>query len=445
MKGTFTLVMLVFAFAGASPSGASVWTEIPLPPRVASFNAMAVGTTHVFAAMRDSSDNDLGLFRTPIGSPGTWEPLGLATARDMIVAGDQDQYLLVRQYGAPKIVYSSDGGLTWVPRDAGIPQLYAISLGWNGHYPGTVYAGATDNYENVGTYASDDFGATWRYWEICDYGITRGMYEIDSRQMGGPSAWALDYTGYFEDLLWKTDDGGRSWVSYGLGEGWGILNLAASQREDRSVYLLTQNRVLRSTDGVVQQFGSPPFADRTNVAIESPLWDPDRVYAAGLTPGDNYLSVAFASDPLTDWTTIREGLPDRQSPDPLWDTWRFQLVAAPGRPLLFFSSWGLGLWMRDMTDVAGVESQASTIRLLLSCPMPNPASRAVEFIVAGKASADVTILDALGRVVRRLGEVSGRHTWDGFLDSGRPAPAGVFYVRASGESGTSTRRITLVR
>jgi hypothetical protein len=51
------------------------------------------------------------------------------------------------------------------------------------------------------------------------------------------------------------------------------------------------------------------------------------------------------------------------------------------------------------------------------------------------------VLDASGRIVRRLTASGGPVQWDGRDDRGTPAAAGMYWVRYDGAAGTITKRI----
>jgi hypothetical protein len=87
-----------------------------------------------------------------------------------------------------------------------------------------------------------------------------------------------------------------------------------------------------------------------------------------------------------------------------------------------------------------------------SAAFPNPSSGACRIALPvgseGPASADV--LDASGRIVRRL--LDGPHPagdysleWDGKDDAGRELPAGVYFTHVTTAQGTTTGRVVLAR
>lgn len=88
----------------------------------------------------------------------------------------------------------------------------------------------------------------------------------------------------------------------------------------------------------------------------------------------------------------------------------------------------------------------------LSTVTPNPAfgEARVEWVLSRAGATDIRIFDLAGREVSMVtrGEYGvGRHEarWDGRLDGGRLAPAGMYVVRVSSRDLTSTHRILLLR
>jgi hypothetical protein len=83
---------------------------------------------------------------------------------------------------------------------------------------------------------------------------------------------------------------------------------------------------------------------------------------------------------------------------------------------------------------------------------PNPCNPATWFTCAMTARAEATldIVDARGRLVRRLwtgslGPGTHRFHWDGRSDDGRPAPSGVYVARLGAAGSWQGRKLTLVR
>ncbi len=95
---------------------------------------------------------------------------------------------------------------------------------------------------------------------------------------------------------------------------------------------------------------------------------------------------------------------------------------------------------------------AGLARPLLLVPSPNPfrGRTVVSFVLPESDHVDVSVFDTSGRRVGRLGEGTygvGAHelAWDGRLDSGEQAPAGLYYIRLRTSTHQETRKVFLER
>jgi hypothetical protein len=95
-----------------------------------------------------------------------------------------------------------------------------------------------------------------------------------------------------------------------------------------------------------------------------------------------------------------------------------------------------------------IESPGIPARLGLAPPAPNPSTGDVQlsFTLPRPSRARLSIYDVTGRLVRSLVDAtlaSGAHsaTWDGRDDAGRPAPSGVYFVRAQAGGSEVTQKI----
>jgi subtilisin family serine protease len=70
---------------------------------------------------------------------------------------------------------------------------------------------------------------------------------------------------------------------------------------------------------------------------------------------------------------------------------------------------------------------------------PSPFTGALTVFAPG--AGELRVLDASGRVVRRIATSGGTARWDGHDEHGTTAPAGIYWVRWSGPAGTVTRRV----
>jgi hypothetical protein len=70
---------------------------------------------------------------------------------------------------------------------------------------------------------------------------------------------------------------------------------------------------------------------------------------------------------------------------------------------------------------------------------PSPFTGALAMNAPG--AGEVRVLDAGGRLVRRIATSGGAVQWDGRDERGTPAGAGIYWVRFSGSAGAVTRRV----
>jgi|GEM_PF-5642743 len=74
---------------------------------------------------------------------------------------------------------------------------------------------------------------------------------------------------------------------------------------------------------------------------------------------------------------------------------------------------------------------------------PNPFSAAVRLVA--EEGSRVRVYDLAGRMVRDMGSVRGRMTWDGRDQAGLSMRPGIYFVRAEGGNGSSTCKLTKLR
>ena len=98
-------------------------------------------------------------------------------------------------------------------------------------------------------------------------------------------------------------------------------------------------------------------------------------------------------------------------------------------------------------DVAGVPAASRTAGLIAVWPNPFENQSRIAFALEHADHATLTIEDLAGRRVRELppaGALSAGPqvvTWDGRRDDGRPAPAGIYWVRLRWRGGVDQRRV----
>ncbi len=108
-----------------------------------------------------------------------------------------------------------------------------------------------------------------------------------------------------------------------------------------------------------------------------------------------------------------------------------------------------------MVDASGapldlVEGNMVPTGYLNVSPNPAPGDMVVSFALQGGRSFELSVFDVRGRRVRQMrheqgGEGQKSMIFDGHDDSGRLLPAGVYFVRMSGQGQTLSRKIILTR
>jgi hypothetical protein len=106
----------------------------------------------------------------------------------------------------------------------------------------------------------------------------------------------------------------------------------------------------------------------------------------------------------------------------------------------------------DATVDVADQQQPTTGGTFLGPNRPNPfsAHTTFRFRLARPGTAALLVVDAAGRVIRRLSERDfpmgySTLTWDGRDDRGREVPSGVYFVRLRTTDAQRTRRMLLTR
>lgn len=132
-----------------------------------------------------------------------------------------------------------------------------------------------------------------------------------------------------------------------------------------------------------------------------------------------------------------------------WGYGPVSLVLGPDGAL-YYTTYDPGTVRRiEYPTVAGVEDPAaSALRFTGLTPNPFRGDVRIAFTLPAPGVARITVHDVSGRLVRRLADdefSAGSHVarWDGRLEQGRPATAGVYLVRL--EAGGQVRSARIVR
>ena len=127
---------------------------------------------------------------------------------------------------------------------------------------------------------------------------------------------------------------------------------------------------------------------------------------------------------------------------PRIDTLLEQLVAARGSDLHL--SAGAAPMVRVVQRFGPVELTLPAAAMRVGMPFPNPMRGVVRLEVRGGEDVHAVVIDASGRLVRALAapvEGTGVVEWDGILETGAEAPAGIYFLHLRGTERSVTRRV----
>ena len=186
-------------------------------------------------------------------------------------------------------------------------------------------------------------------------------------------------------------------------------------------------------------------------------FDPGAIYAAGkMQVGVDVKRATYdlptaGGDHYANWTSMRDGLPETQVPDPTNQTMKYNLEAAPTVPKLYLSVLGLGLFEREIeVETSNAPEHVTRLDPWVGFPAPNPTVGAVQWALQLDEAQPlgISIVDAGGRVrfQSRLWRSAGSHELGPEVSSTlETLPQGVYQLLVDADGSTSVRRITIVR
>src|SRR5690606_22846876 len=222
------------------------------------------------------------------GAEGSWEPLGWpggeTASLGEVRGGAQlpDGRLLAGLWNG--LVYSDDAGQTWEPSSLWGPGAVVVNgLAFDavaGHpYGGVAYAAVRDfAYGRPAVYRSDDGGQTWvlvRRFEGGDFGLADPSWVVvgvDDRA-GGALYAGIEQTAGGPDLgtVAASFDGGQTWAAVAdTASGWGgYAAKVLSVGRDGRLYAATDRGVYRTVEAVpVSSEPGPEPGEETGVRLE---------------------------------------------------------------------------------------------------------------------------------------------------------------------------------
>ncbi len=254
------------------------------------------------------------------------------------------------------------------------------------------------------------------------------------------------WAGTDDGKVWRSSNAGGSWtdVSAGLPQRW-VTRVVPDPANAQRAYVThsgytsdDQATLVHRTDDQGDHWANVS-GNLANVPANDLVVDPldtSRLYLATDT------GVWTSADGGGYWYALGTGLPVQVIAD---------LVLHAGTRQLFAFTHGRSAWSLDLSAMpVAVAPGIAPLRFALSAAWPNPSRGVVTATLdlPRNERVEVAVFDALGRrVATPLSGApgAGRHAvaWDGRDASGRPARAGVYFLRASAGGATVSRRVVL--
>ena len=413
-----------------STNGGTVWTKCPNLP-VTQIYRVGLDANNPDALYCGAQDN--GTCRTLTGADDDWT---------MIFGGDGFQPVIHplssnriwAQYQYGVVYYSSNGGGGWSYASNG---LGGDRVNWNAPHaqdptdPDRRYFGTHRLHRNNGNTS----------WTPISPDLTGGPHLGNPGQVNGTLTTIrvsrLDgqviWTGSDDGRVHVTTDGGASWSDVGaaLPERW-VTSVRTDPFARETAYVTISGfrwaeplaRVYRTTDlGTTWEAiaGNLPDAPVNDLLVDPDL--PGRLFVAA------DLGVFQSVDGGGRWGMLGANLPNVVVNS---------LALDPIRRILYAGTYGRSFFAYALEDAAAAEEFAAgtgpgsvPFRLY---PNPSMESTWIHWVARSAEVFEIEVATVSGRRIARLsGAVPAdrRVRWDGRDPAGRPAPAGVYFVRLS--------------
>jgi len=320
----------------------------------------------------------------------------------------------------------------------------------------TVYGSSLNNGYSSGAFFADYPIDFWDH-----YPPPTGGYPSPLPQPLGHGVVPTDVIGHYRVVIWIGDDTNgdlASWqntpiLSY-LRTGGNVLLMTrhgtSFLSDSLRDYLGVQNGTLGSLAGVTAT--RPGLANLTALATQSECAGYDTVRTRadtellfkGTVTGVPNRGLGFARMPPGGGTNRIGG---------------GRFIFLSGRPYDWTNAVLKGdvatllrTWFGEAGPPGSVSVPPVTTALALGEPRPNPTRGmvALSFTLPRAGTLQLEVMDLSGRHVRALAPRrfeagTAELTWDGRDDLGRSAPAGVYWLRVSGDAGDASRRVVLLR
>ena len=324
-----------------------------------------------------------------------------------------------------------DGGSTWAASNIGLGGYGRVTALRYKPDDGTVILCA--GYD--GPYKSVDGGATW--FESSSGIGEKNMWGMATVSTAPDLAWA----GTYGDGLWKSVDFGDTWVEVSIPEQY-MRAVAIDPVDTATVYVggYYQHSGLGGVWKTMDGGGS--WLSKNDGLGNRSVWslsiDPaDPIHLVAGTVEGVYESFNGADS----WSALAAGL---DVPDTRW-------VAFAGRRLIAGTYGGSAPWFEDEAVLVSPAPPASDVILALFA-RPNPFNPVTNIrIEAAAGPLRLVVYDLRGRLVRVLHDertfLGGifEAVWNGTDEAGRPVPSGVYFSRVTSGGEAESGRLVLIR
>lgn len=236
----------------ASSDGAATWAQANGHADTGALDAAVVSAVAVdpsargvvYAATSDgvSVSADAG---SSWSAPGSGLPPVTIPALAVVTTGGASSKVLAGTFGSG-LYQSVDRGSTWTTAGTGLADSYVSSLAVDPSAPATVFAGTSHPYTGSNSqrmFKSTDGGATWVQTSLDAGQFSVDFIGVDPAHAGRILAGSGGVTGLF-----KSTDGGTTWSTIATASCGGLSGIAYDASAS-TVYLAAAGGVCRSGDG----------------------------------------------------------------------------------------------------------------------------------------------------------------------------------------------------
>ncbi len=387
------------------------------------------------------------------GAAGTWTWLGEGMSAPFVRDIVSDGAVLYAGLFGGGIALSFDEGGSWSRAEPGPANVYVLELAFDGN---AVYAGTWN-----GVCKSSDQGQSWPEVGLQSEGIF--ALELLASQL---------YAGTFDGQVWTSADGAQTWDQVGDG-------LPSAPVNDLALLGTTLYAALGGEGVYALPAGEPAWT-----AINENLPDLDcltlAVHGGTLHVGlansgvwqwhageSNWIGTGLTSGPIFSLESVGSKLMaggwgflrSNEDGGEAWldeadglKPWLAVQVIAPADDWTFVGLDGGGVWRRAATTAVDPIDPAAGPGATRLQVQPNPFTRGahISFSLARPGLVDLAVYDVSGRRVVRLAAGTlpaglQELSWDGRLDGGAPAAAGVYLLRLQAEGRELVSKSILLR